>query len=82
VIAGGVYAVKGSANRFPPGGRQQENGPSLSPNAVSAAVAAPFLGPNHDLLLKQMAGTRLDVTALLGPGDSGRGAPLPSAPAA
>jgi len=45
VIVGGVYAVKGSANRFPPRGRQQENGPSLSRNAVIAAVTAPFSGP-------------------------------------
>jgi hypothetical protein len=42
---------------------------------VIAAVTAPFLGPNHDLLLKQMADTTLSVTALLGPEDSGRDAP-------
>ena len=82
VIAGGVYAVKGSANRFPPGERQQENGPSLSRNAVIAAVTRAILGPNHELPLKQMAGTKLDVTALLGPEDTGRDAPLPPAPAA
>jgi hypothetical protein len=48
---------------------------------VIAAVTAPFLGPNHDLLLKQMAGTTLDVTALLGPEDSGRDAPAATRPA-
>ena len=80
VIAGGVHAVKGSANRFPPGERQQENGPGLSRNAVIAAVTRAILGPNHDFLLKQVAGTKLDVTALLGPEDTGRDAPAATRP--
>jgi hypothetical protein len=80
VIAGGVYAVKGSANRFPPGERPQENGPRLSRNAVIAAVTRAILGPNHDFMLKQMAGPTLDVTALLGPEDTGRDAPAATRP--
>ena len=47
-----------------------------------AAVTRAILGPNHDFLLKQVAGTKLDVTALRGPEDTGRDAPLPPAPAA
>ena len=77
-----MHAVKGSANRFPPGERQQENGPSLSRNAVITAVTRAILGPNHDLLLKQVAGTKLDVTALLGPKTPAAMPPLPPAPAA
>ena len=66
-----MHAVKGSANRFPPGERQQENGPrSLSRNAVITAVTRAILGPNHDLPLKRVVGTKLDVTALLGPEDT------------
>ena len=45
-----------------------------------AAVTRAILGPNHDFLLKQMAGPKLDVTALLGPADTGRDAPAATRP--
>lgn len=80
VIAGGVHTVKGSANWFPPGERQQENGPRPGRNAVIATVTRAILGPNHDFLLKQMARTKLDVTALLGPEDTGRDAAAAARP--
>ena len=82
VIADGVYAVKGSANWFPSGERQQENGLSPSRGAVIAAVTRTILGPNHDFLPEQIVGPKLDVMALLAPKTPAAMPPLPPAPAA
>ena len=81
MIVDGVYTVKGSTNRFLSGEQQQENEPSLSRNAVIAAVTRAILDPNHDFMLKQVVGTKLDVTALLAPKTPAAMPPLPPAPA-
>jgi len=67
VIAGGVYTVKGSANWSLPGGQRQDNELSLGRDAVIAAETRAILDLNYDFMLKQMVGTKLDVSTLLAP---------------
>jgi hypothetical protein len=81
VIAGGVCAVKGSPIGSRRGGRQQEKRAQPQPERGDRRRDRAILGPNHDLLLKQMAGTKLDGTAPLGPEDTGRDAPAAARPA-
>jgi hypothetical protein len=58
----GVYTVKGSTNRSLSGEEKQDNELTLSRNAVIAAETRAILDLNHDFMLKQMAGTKLDET--------------------
>src|SRR5215475_2416452 len=67
VIVGGVDTVKGSSYWSLPSEQQRDNGLSLSRNAVIAAETRAILDLNHGFTLKQMVGTKLDVTALLAP---------------
>lgn len=67
VIVDGVYTVKGSANWSLPGEQQQDNELTLSRNAVVAAEIRAILDLNHDFMLKQVVGTKLDVTELQAP---------------
>ncbi|MCW2934712.1 MAG: hypothetical protein JWM19_5674, partial [Actinomycetia bacterium] len=80
VIVDGVYTVKGSTNWSLSGEQQQDNELTLSRNAVIAAETRAILDLNHDFMLKQMAGTKLDVTGLLAPTAAGAMPPLPPAP--
>jgi phosphatidylserine/phosphatidylglycerophosphate/cardiolipin synthase-like enzyme len=82
VIVDGVYTVKGSTNWSLSGEQQQDNELTLSRNAVVAAETRAILDLNHDFMLKQMVGTKLDVTKLLAPKTGGATPPLPPAPAA
>src|SRR5215469_7788792 len=79
VIVDGVYTVKGSTNWSLSGEQQQDNKLSLSRNAVIAAETRAVLDLNHDFMLKQMAGSKLDVTSLLAPKTPGAMPPLPPA---
>ena len=81
VIVDGVYTVKGSTNWSLSGEQQQDNELSLSRNAVIAAETRAILDLNHDFMLKQMVGTKLDVTKLLAPKTPAASPPLPPAPA-
>ena len=67
VIVDGVYTVKGSTNWSLSGEQRQDNELRLSRNAVIAAETRAILDLNHDFMLKQMVGTKLDVAALLAP---------------
>ena len=78
VIVDGVYTVKGSTN-WSLSGEQQDNELSLSRNAVIAAETRAILDLNHDFMLKQMVGTKLDVAAFLAPQAKEPG--FPGAPA-
>ena len=79
VIVDGVYTVKGSTNWSLSGEQQQDNELTLSRNAVIAAETRAILDLNHDFMLKQMVGTKLDTASLMAkPGQQ----PLPPAPAA
>ena len=80
VIVDGVYTVKGSTNWSLSGEQQQDNELSLNRNAVIAAETRAILDLNHDFMLKQMVGTKLDVTKLLSPTASGAMPPLPPSP--
>jgi phosphatidylserine/phosphatidylglycerophosphate/cardiolipin synthase-like enzyme len=80
VIVDGVYTVKGSTNWSLSGEQQQDNELTLSRNAVIAAETRAILDLNHDFMLKQMAGTKLNVTSLLASKDKGTLPPLPPAP--
>jgi phosphatidylserine/phosphatidylglycerophosphate/cardiolipin synthase-like enzyme len=82
VIVDGVYTVRGSTNWSLWGEQQQDNELSLSRNAVIAAEARAILDLNHDFMLKQMVGTKLDVKKLLAPKTPAVMPPLPPAPAA
>jgi phosphatidylserine/phosphatidylglycerophosphate/cardiolipin synthase-like enzyme len=64
VIVDGVYTVKGSTNWSASGEEQQDNELTLSRNAVVAAETRAILDLNHDFMLKQMVGTKLDVAHL------------------
>ncbi len=64
-----------------PGEQQQDNELTLSRNAVVAAETRAILDLDHDFMLKQMAGTKLDVTTLLAPTTREAMPPLPPAPA-
>jgi phosphatidylserine/phosphatidylglycerophosphate/cardiolipin synthase-like enzyme len=79
VIIDGVYTVKGSTNWSLSGEQQQDNELTLSRNAVIAAETRAILDLNHDFMLKQMAGTKLDTP--LAPTTGGAVPPLPPAPA-
>ena len=81
VIVNGVYTVKGSTNWSLSGEQQQDNELTLSRNAVIAAETRAILDLNHDFMLKQMVGSKLDVTKLLAPSASGSAPPLPPEPA-
>jgi phosphatidylserine/phosphatidylglycerophosphate/cardiolipin synthase-like enzyme len=79
VIVDGIYTVKGSTNWSLSGEQEQDNELSLSRNAVIAAETRAILDLNHDFMLKQMVGTKLDVTAFLAPRAGVPGAPRPAA---
>jgi phosphatidylserine/phosphatidylglycerophosphate/cardiolipin synthase-like enzyme len=80
VIVDGVYTVKGSTNWSLSGEQQQDNELSLNRNAVIAAETRAILDLNHDFMLKQMVGSKLDVTKLLAPTAKDNMPPLPPAP--
>jgi phosphatidylserine/phosphatidylglycerophosphate/cardiolipin synthase-like enzyme len=80
VIVDGVYTVKGSTNWSASGEEQQDNELTLSRNAVVAAETRAILDLNHDFMLKQMVGTKLDVTNLLAATTGPAMPPLPPAP--
>jgi phosphatidylserine/phosphatidylglycerophosphate/cardiolipin synthase-like enzyme len=80
VIVDGVYTVKGSTNWSLSGQQKQDNELTLSRNAVVAAETRAILDLNHDFMLKQMAGTKLNVTKLLAPKAKEAMPPLPPAP--
>jgi phosphatidylserine/phosphatidylglycerophosphate/cardiolipin synthase-like enzyme len=65
VIVDGVYTVKGSTNWSLSGQQQQDNELTLSRNAVVAAETRAILDLNHDFMLKQMVGTKLDTSGLM-----------------
>jgi phosphatidylserine/phosphatidylglycerophosphate/cardiolipin synthase-like enzyme len=79
VIVDGVYTVKGSTNWSLSGEQQQDNELSLNRNAVIAAETRAILDLNHDFMLKQMVGSKLDVTKLLAPTAKDNMPPLPPA---
>jgi phosphatidylserine/phosphatidylglycerophosphate/cardiolipin synthase-like enzyme len=81
VIVDGVYTVKGSTNWSLSGEQQQDNELTLSRNAVIAAETRAILDLNHDFMLKQMVGSKLDVTKLLAPTAKAAMPPLPPDPA-
>jgi phosphatidylserine/phosphatidylglycerophosphate/cardiolipin synthase-like enzyme len=81
VIIDGVYTVKGSTNWSLSGEQQQDNELTLSRNAVIAAETRAILDLNHDFMLKQMTGSKLDMTHLQAPATAGAVPPLPPAPA-
>jgi hypothetical protein len=80
VIVDGVYTVRGSTNWSLSGEQQQDNELSLSRNAVVAAETRAILDLNHDFMLKQMVGTKLDVSKLLAPTSGTAMPPMPPAP--
>jgi phosphatidylserine/phosphatidylglycerophosphate/cardiolipin synthase-like enzyme len=80
VIVDGVYTVKGSTNWSLSGEEEQDNELSLSRNAVIAAETRAVLDLNHDFMLKQMGGTKLDMSHLMAPSDPGSTPPLPPVP--
>ena len=80
VIIDGVYTVKGSTNWSLSGEQQQDNELSLSRNAVVAAETRAILDLNHDFMLKQMVGTKLDVSNLLAPKTGTAMPPMPPTP--
>jgi phosphatidylserine/phosphatidylglycerophosphate/cardiolipin synthase-like enzyme len=80
VIVDGVYTVKGSTNWSLSGEEQQDNELSLSRNAVIAAETRAVLDLNHDFMLKQMGGTKLDTASLMAPTGPGTTPPLPPVP--
>jgi len=80
VIVDGVYTVKGSTNWSLSGEQQQDNELTLSRNAVIAAETRAILDLNHDFMLKQMGGTKLNTKPLLAPSAAGAMPPLPPGP--
>ena len=80
VIVDGVYTVKGSTNWSLSAEQEQDNELSLSRNAVIAAETRAVLDLNHDFMLKQMAGTKLDMSHLMAPTYPGATPPLPPVP--
>ncbi len=80
VIVDGVYTVKGSTNWSLSGEQQQDNELSLSRNAVIAAETRAILDLNHDFMLKQMVGSKLNMTKLLAPTAKDAMPPLPPDP--
>jgi phosphatidylserine/phosphatidylglycerophosphate/cardiolipin synthase-like enzyme len=80
VIVDGVYTVKGSTNWSLSAEQEQDNELSLSRNAVIAAETRAVLDLNHDFMLKQMNGTKLDTASLMAPTGAGSTPPLPPVP--
>ncbi len=80
VIVDGVYTVRGSTNWSLSGEQQQDNELSLSRNAVIAAETRAILDLNHDFMLKQMVGSKLDVSKLLAAQTKESMPPLPPSP--
>ena len=80
VIVDGVYTVKGSTNWSLSGEQQQDNELTLSRNAVIAAETRAILDLNHDFMLKQMAGSKLDIAKLAAPANPAEMPPLPPIP--
>ena len=72
--------MKGSTNWSLSGEQQQDNELSLNRNAVIAAETRAILDLNHDFMLKQMVGTKLDVSKLLAPASPAAAPPLPPQP--
>src|SRR6201982_2747625 len=81
VFVVGVYSVKASTNCAFSGEQQQDNDLTLSRNVVIPAETRAILDLNHDFMLKQMVGTKLDVKTLLAPKTASAMPPLPPAPA-
>ena len=81
VIIDGVFTVKGSTNWSLSGEQEQDNELTLSRNAVIAAETRAILDLNHDFMLKQMVGTKLDITKLLASKAPAAMPPAPPAPA-
>jgi hypothetical protein len=73
--------VKGSTNWSLSGEQHQDNELTLSRNAVVAAETRAILDLNHDFMLKQMVGTKLDMTKLLAATTTEAMPPLPANPA-
>jgi len=80
VIVDGVYTIKGSTNWSLSGEQEQDNELTLSRNAVVAAETRAVLDLNHDFMLKQMVGTKLDISKLLASNAPDKAPPLPSRP--
>lgn len=80
VIVDGVYTVKGSTNWSLSGQQQQDNELTLSRNAVVAAETRAILDLNHDFMLKQMKGSKLDMSKLRAATDEAAMPPLPPSP--
>src|SRR6266536_2547544 len=80
LIVDGIYTVKGSTNWSLSGEQQQDNELTLSRNAVVAAETRAILDLNHDFMLKQMVGSKLDVKKLQAPTTSAAMPPAPAAP--
>src|SRR5262249_40982989 len=59
---------------------QQDNELTLSRNAVVAAETRAILDLNHDFMLKQMGGTKLNVGKLMAPTGVATAPPLPPVP--
>jgi phosphatidylserine/phosphatidylglycerophosphate/cardiolipin synthase-like enzyme len=78
VIVDGVYTVKGSTNWSLSGQQQQDNELTLSRNAVVAAETRAILDLNHDFMLKQMVGTKLDTAKLMAKPAQQQAAPAPA----
>jgi phosphatidylserine/phosphatidylglycerophosphate/cardiolipin synthase-like enzyme len=78
VIVDGVYTVKGSTNWSLSGQQQQDNELTLSRNAVVAAETRAILDLNHDFMLKQMVGTKLDTAKLMAKPTQQPAAPTPA----
>src|SRR6201982_2997584 len=78
VIVDGVYTVKGSTNWSLSGEQQQDNELTVSRNAVIAAETRAILDLNHDFMLKQMVGTKLDVKKLMAKPAQQPAAPTPA----
>ena len=81
VIVDGVYTVKGSTNWSLSGEQQQDNELTVNRNAVIAAETRAVLDLNHDFMLKQMVGTKLDTRKLMASTDQAAMPPLPPRPA-
>ena len=80
MIVDGVYTVKGSTNWSLSGEQQEDNELSLSRNAVIAAETRAIRDLNHDFMLKQMVGTKLDVAAFMAPQAKELASRVPSGP--
>ena len=81
VMMDGVYTVRGSTNWSLSSEQQQDDELTLSRNAVVTAETRAILDLNHDFMLKQMVGTKLDVTKLLAATTKEAMPPLPAHPA-